>query len=162
DIDPPGFDSLASLMAGAGTMKTNQVLRLVTPPQKSGSVSTKRSKPPTAGTAQNARQLEEARQAKVAAAKGSLQDAKRLLTETRAGAQRLENALKKADTEAKRAETELKQAEKHMREAEERFKRAKTASQFAAQRRQTISAEKEEAADAVEDAQRNVEEASEE
>src|SRR5262245_11371904 len=35
DVDPPGFEALASLMTGAGAMKPNQLLRLVTPSQTS-------------------------------------------------------------------------------------------------------------------------------
>jgi hypothetical protein len=156
DVDPPGFESLVSLMAGARTTEANEELARVTPSPKPASAATHtRQKASPSDDAQKARQLEEKHRAAIAAAKVSLRDAERSLTEARARAQRLEAAQKQADAEAEQAAQEL-------REAEERFKKASAASQDAAQRSQGIAVEAKEAADAVEDAARNAEKASKE
>jgi hypothetical protein len=60
------------------------------------------------------RQLEEARKAKIAAARVSLQEAKRSLTETRARAQSLELTQKKVYAEAKKAEKLRRGAEESL------------------------------------------------
>ena len=159
DIDPPGFDSLASLLAGGGTVKTKPVLRLVTPSPKSGIT---RAPSTTASDEQHARKVAEARQATIAAAKVSLQDAKKSLTEKRTKVQRLETAQKRALIEAKQAEAEMKRAEKQLRQTEERFQHAKTASEYAARRAQNISAETAEATGDLEAARRALAEASKE
>jgi hypothetical protein len=80
DIDPPSFESLASLMSGGGSVAP----------------------PPTRKKAIIA-DVRKIQQAKIAAAKASLQDAKRSLTDARARAQSLETAQKKASAEAKEA-----------------------------------------------------------
>ena len=171
DVDPPGFDSLASFdsrrrraqptedrqeagrrrqTAGTTRLETPKPIRFT---QKSSSAptNTRRKVAPD----DDVRQLEEKRKAKIAAAKVSLQDAKRSLTEARARAQSLEAAQKKADAEAKKAE-------KHRRDAEESLEKAKAASEDAAQRARSVAVEVEEAARAVEDAERTVEKASKE
>ena len=107
DIDPPGFESLASFVPGAGVKKP---------------------------TVRELRQVEDTRQARIAAAKLAVQTAKKSLADARANAQTLETAQKAAHTEVK--------------QAEERFKKARAASQ--------------EATKAVEDAKRAVENASKE
>jgi len=87
DVDPPGFESLASLMSGGGS---------VFPPAiKSSSATTKK-----ATVIADVRKLQ---QAKIAAAKVSLQEAKRSLADARARAQSSESAQKKANAEAKEA-----------------------------------------------------------
>lgn len=101
DVDPPGFESLASFVPGAGSLR------------------------PKAKNAQNDRQQEETRQAKIATAKVLLQAAKKALVDARSEAQSLETAKKKAYAE-------VKQAEKELREAEEQFKKASAASDAAA------------------------------
>ncbi len=141
DVDPPGFESLASFIPNAGTTKRAEAPARITAPQKT--------------TPSDARQVEETRRVKIAAAKFSVQAAKKSLADARARAQSLEATQKKAYAEAK-------QAEKELREAEERLKKAKAASQAAQQRSQSIAAEAEEAANAVEDAKRTVEQASKE
>ena len=146
DADPPSFESLASLMSGAGTEQTAEPAR-ITPLRKSGAV------PPT--TTVDTRRIEEARQAKIAVAKVSLQDAKRSLIDARARAQSLEAAQKKAHVEAK-------EAEKYRREAEERLEQAIAASEDATRHTQSVAAEAEEAAKALEDARRTVETATKE
>lgn len=123
DVDPPGFESLAT--AGVAT-------------------STKRKAEPAA----QVRKLEETRQARIAAAKVSLQEAKRLLNEARARAQSLEAAQRKASAEVK--------------EAEERLEKATAASKDAGRRAGSVAAEVEEAAKAVHDSKRAVEKATKE
>ncbi|HEV8366578.1 MAG TPA: hypothetical protein VGQ39_01385 [Pyrinomonadaceae bacterium] len=153
DVDPPGFESLGSLMPSAGVRELREEPAQVTSSQKSGPAarSTSRKVDATA----DLRQLEKTRQASRAAAKVSLQDAKRVLIEARARAQRLEAAQKKANAEAK-------EAEKQRREAEERFERTKAVSEEADRRARSVAIEVEEAATAVHDARRSVEEASKE
>jgi len=90
DVDPPGFESLASIIPGAGMMK--------------------RAAEPARVTAREARQLEDTRHAKIAAAKTSLQAAKKSLADTRARAQSME-------TEAKQAEKQLREAEETFKNA---------------------------------------------
>jgi hypothetical protein len=152
DVDPPGFESL-SLIPGAGMTDRTEVPARVTHAQKSESAATntRRKATPDGG----GRQLEQTRQARIAAAKVSLQDAKRVLIAARARAQSVQAVQKKADADAK-------EAEKHMRAAEQRFEKARAASEDAARRARTLTAEVEKAAKAVEDAERTVEKASKE
>jgi hypothetical protein len=162
DVDPPGFESLASLVPGVVSKVASKEPARVTPPKEPTSVAAKsKKKELPAVDVQKVRQAEEAR-AKIAAARVSLQEAKRSLTEARPRAQRLESARKKVDAEAKEADAEVKQAEKQLRQAEEHFKKATAASQDATQRAQRITAEAEEAAQAVEEAERTVQKASKE
>jgi len=139
DVDPPGFESLASFVPGTMKATAKPVVA-----QK-----------PVTTSAREARKLEETRQVKIAAARFSVQAAKKSLADAKIRAQTLESAHKKAYADAK-------QADKQLREAEERFKKAKSASEAAAQRSQTIAAEAEEATQAVDDAKRAVEKASKE
>ena len=137
DVDPPGFESLASFIPSAGTKK------------------------PPATTANDARKIEatrqreETRQVKIATAKFALQAAKKALADARVRVQSLEGA-------KKTAHADVKQAEKQLREAEERFKKARAASEAASQRSQSILADAEDAAKAVENAKRAVEKATKE
>ena len=125
DVDPPSFESLASLMSSG---------RSVAPaPLKSGAATTKK-----ATVIAEVRKLQ---QAKIAAAKVSLQEAKRALSDARSRAQTSEAAQKKAGAEAK-------EAEKYWREAGQRLEKATAASKEAAQ--------------ALEDAQRTFTEATKE
>lgn len=158
DVDPPGFESLASFVPG---------MRSVPPAVAGGSTSAKRRQtypPATAGgtdlTTTNTRRkvapdddvhrVEETRKTKIAAAKASLQDAKKSLTEARARVQSLEAAQKKVDAEAKKAE-------KQRRDAEDELRKAKAASEDAARRARSVAVELEEAASAMDDAERTVE-----
>ena len=140
DLDPPSFESLASLMSGsAGTIartKAEVPVKTVTKSRSGG----------------DARRL---RQEKIAAAKLSLQDAKRSLSDSRARAQSSEAAHKKALADAK-------QAEQRRREAEERLEKATAASEAAARRAQTVASEMQATTKAVEDAKRSVDQATEE
>jgi hypothetical protein len=153
DVDPPGFESLAALIPGASMTERTKAPGRVIQSQESAraATSTRRRAESTSAV----RELEATRQARIAAAKVSLQEAKRLLADARARAQSLEAAQKKAYAEAK-------DAEKHRREAEQRFEKARAASKEAARRARSIAADVEEAAKVVEDARGTVEKASKE
>jgi hypothetical protein len=153
DVDPPGFDSLASLIPGAGMTERPEEPARVTHSQKSVSAATNTRR--KAAPDGDVRRLEETRQARIAAAKVPLQDAKRVLMGARARAQSAQAAQKKADAVAK-------EAEKHRRAAEQRFEKARAVAEDAARRARTITADVEEAVKAVEDAERKVEKASKE
>jgi hypothetical protein len=156
DVDPPGFDSLASFVPSA---------RVTQPTEKPGRIDLNRASQKSSSAPTNTRrklapdddvpQLEEARKAKIAAARVSLQEAKRSLTETRARAQSLELTKKKVYAEAKKAE-------KHRRDAEESLEKARAVEEDTAQRAQSLAVDVKEAATAVEDAQRTVERTSKE
>jgi hypothetical protein len=153
DVDPPGFDSLGSLIPGAGMAARTEKPARVTHSQKSVSAATNTRR--KAEPDSDVRQLEETRQARIAAAKVSLQDAKRGLIAARARSQSAQAAQKKADADAK-------EAEKHRRAAEQRFEKARAVAEDAARRARTVTAEVEEAVKAVEDAERTVDKASKE
>ena len=137
DLDPPSFDSLASLMSGASVIDDNEEPEPVAPARK---------------TAANVRRLEEVRRAKIADAKVSLQDAKKALSEARGRAQRLESVQKKSIADAK-------EAEKRRREAEALLEKATAASEEATRRAKSVAEELDEVAKTVDDAKRRVEEA---
>lgn len=169
DVDPPSFASLASLISDTGSTKRNEQPARITSSQKSGSAAAKSRQAKPTTDAQKITEAEEMRSSGIAAAKVSLQEARRSLTETQRSAQRSKaaekNALadaKKADIEAKKAEAEARQAEKHLRDAEQRFNKASAASQDAAHRAERISVEAKEAAQSVEAAERAIEKASKE
>jgi len=111
DVDPPSFESLASLMSGGRSVAP-------APARKKAIIA----------------DVRKIQQAKIAAAKASLQDAKRALTDARARAQTLDAAQKKANAEAKEA----------------------------ARRAQKVSAEAADAAQVLQDAKRTFEEATKE
>jgi hypothetical protein len=162
DVDPPGFESLASLISGTGTTKRNEEPARITPSQKSVGVATKTRQAKRSGTAQKVLQAEGMRRAKIAAAKVSLQEARRSLTDAKRRAQRSEAAQKKAHAEAKKVDAEARQAEKHLRDAEQRFNKASGASQDGASRAERTSAEAREATQGVEEAERAIEKAAKE
>jgi len=191
DLDPPGFEALASLMTSAGKSKAKEEPTQITPAQRSGSTVIRTDQEaPLSDAVQNVRELDEARpaeigagkvrkledlreheevrrleeacRARIAAAQVSLQDAEKSLTEATANAERLDAAHKKADEEAAEAERAAALAEKQVRESEERLRKATASLKDAAERSQSIAAEKKEAEEAVEDARRNVKKASQE
>lgn len=139
DVDPPSFESLASLMSGGRSMEPAPIKSTSNARQKAAIIA----------------DVRRMHQAKIAAAKASLQDAKRSLTDARSKAQSLETAQKKANSEAK-------EAEKHRRAAEQRLEKATAASKEAARRAQSVAAEADEAAQAFEAAKRTLEEATKE
>ena len=156
DVDPPSFESLASLMSG-GSATEQFAERMPITSRKSGSTAanTRENATADARRLEDVRRLKEARQIEIAAAKVSLQDAKKALTGARARAQALDGTQKKANAEAK-------EAERYRREAEELLKKATAASEDAARRAQDVSAELEKAVKAAEEAKRAVERATKE
>jgi hypothetical protein len=165
DVDPPGFESFASFVPGAGvTESTEKPARVAT--SQDSQKAQKLQKSVTAATSTrrkvapdtDAHQLEATRKAKlaaIAAAKVSLQEAKWVLIKSRDKEQSLKAAQKKADAAAK-------EAEKQRRQAEERLEKARAASDGAAQRARSVADEVEESARSVEDAELAFEKASEE
>jgi hypothetical protein len=151
DVDPPGFESLG-LFGSSGALPVRTEPTRVGRSQKSATVAvdTKR------GTAaKDERDLKEIRQAKIAAAKASLQEAKRELTESRANLQR-------AQTTQKRVNAELKEAEKEKRDAEQRLDEARLQLQEATRHAKRTTAEVEEALKTLAGAERTVETAAKE
>jgi len=131
DLDPPSFDSLASLMSARTVVE--EIDEPVAPAKKSSA---------------NVRRLEEARRAKIADAKVTLQDAKKSLNEARARVQTLESAQKKANAEVK--------------EAEKILEKATAAANDAARRAKSVATEVVEATRTVEVAKRAIEQATKE
>jgi hypothetical protein len=158
DVDPPGFDSLASFVPGPPLpARTKEPARLI--PFRKASIATKaprRAEPSgAAGQLEDARQIEKERKTKIAGAKASLHETKLVLARARAAAQRAQAAQKQATADAK-------EKEKQRRVAEERYQKARSASEDAAQRAQGVAAEVEEAAQALRDAEHALEVASKE
>ena len=133
DLDPPSFDSLASLMSSANVIEDDEPEPIA----------------PTRKSSTNVKRLEEMRRAKIADAKVSLQDAKRSLSDARARAQSLESVQKKANAE-------VKEAEKRQREVEQLLEKATEASEAAARRSRSVAEELQEVAKTVDDAKRAV------
>lgn len=153
DVDPPGFELFGSSIPATGMTALPAIKARVTPSQKSSSAATNTRR--KVAQHDQVRELEEKRKAKIAAARASLQEAKRLLTQAQARAQSLEAAQKKADAETKKAE-------KQLRHAEEVLEKAKSASEDAARRERSLAVEVEEAGSEVEDAELIVAKASRE
>src|SRR5688572_5651376 len=151
DVDPPGFDSFGSFVPTAVKAKRAPDPPKVSPPKKSV---TGPGKPENKNAAADATQREE-RQARMNAAKASLQTSKKSLAAARAMTKSLEAA-------QKRAEAVAKEAEKQRRQAEERFKKASAASEDAIERSQNIAAELTEATEALQEAERAVDKATRE
>ena len=145
DVDPPGFESLAGFTASAPSTKS----AIESDSKKSSSVAKPQSKAtPTSKTSQ----LKEVHQAKIADAKVSLQEAKKLLVDARAAVERLDKQQEKIDREAK-------DAEKQKRDAEQRFKKASAISEMANRRARSLADEVEDATKALADAKSSVEKA---
>lgn len=151
DVDPPGFDTFGSLAAGPIPKRTAQPAQVI--PFRKDTATTKA--PLKAVPSGSARQIDKKHQAKIAAAKAAVQEAKRDLAKAQSRAQNAGAAQKKAQTEAKQKEIER-------REAEQRFERARAASEAAARRAQSVAAEVEEAAEAVTTAEETLEVATQE
>jgi hypothetical protein len=162
DVDPPGFESLASFAPGmkslptaVGIVSTIAKRKQQHPPATAGGTDltpTPRRKQAERG---DIRQKKEARKATIAAARVSLQEAKRSLTAARATMERREATQKKADAEAKKTE-------KQKRDVEASLEKAQAAAQAAARRARSVAVELSEAASAVEAAERAVETTSKE
>jgi hypothetical protein len=148
DVGPPGFETLASMIPVGPTAKANQEITRSTTSQKAAASKAR-------SDVQKNRQLEATRQAKIAAAKVSLQTAKKSLAEARAELSRLESAQKKASAEAQ-------EAQKRRREAEERLKHARLVGEQAVKRASGMAEEARDAAKAIEGANREVAKATKE
>jgi hypothetical protein len=133
DLDPPSFNSLASLMASASAIEDDEP-EPIAPSHKSST---------------NVKRLEEMRRARIADAKVSLQDAKRSLSDARARVQSLEGTQKKANAE-------VKEAEKRRREVEQLLEKATEESEDATRRARGVAEELQEVAKTVDDAKRAV------
>lgn len=154
DVDPPGFDLLASFVSGVGGSKG--VVTSARASQKGSNVATfsphkaARDARQVADEKRQAEEMRKARQVRIAAAKLSVQAAKRSLVNARARAQSFEAQQKKANAE-------MKEAEKRKRDAEEQLRHASAAFEQATQRARSIAEEASAAAEAVEEARRTVE-----
>jgi len=146
DVDPPGFDSFGSFTPTAVTTSRAPKAPAVASSKKSATSSTASQ----AKAAANTKRDHETRQAKINAAKASLQDAKKALTAAQAQAKSLEAAQKRAVATAR-------EAEKQRLHAEERLKKANAASAEAAARTDSVAIELAEATKALADAKRAVE-----
>ena len=147
DIDPPGFDSLASFAPDPGATRRHEESARVSPTNKSPRAAAAKTTQKAATVAEARRK--KAHQEKLAAAKLAVQGAKRSLAAAGSRAKSLEAAQKKADAETK-------EAEKHRREAEQRFKEANAASEGAIRRSRNITIEVEEARATLAEATRAV------
>ena len=153
DVDPPGFESFGSWTPTADktfTAKQPAKQSSGTIPAPKSTVASKKASP-----RHDEARVEEKRKAKISAAKGVMQEAKKSLTAARARAQRLEAAQKKAASDVRTAE-KLRQV------AELSLSRARAAADHAVERAQSIASEIEESTSAVEEAERVFEQASEE
>ena len=168
DVDPPGFESFGSFVprltavppatkqeAGGRRQAAGTTLADIPRPTHSKGFAKSDREAASARHKQDKHQIEATRKAKIAAARVSLQDAKRSLTEARATAQGLEAAQKKADAEAMKTE-------KYRRDAEEELRKTKAAAEDAAQLARSVAEDLKGAAKAVDDAERIVEKASKE
>ena len=150
DVDPPGFDSLASFVPGAVMAeRKKEPARIIPLPKPSVGASPPKKTAPVA----NVRRIEDSRHARVSAAKASLQDAKRELVKARILTQNAETAQRKALADAR-------EKEKQRLEAEKRFEKTRAAAEDATRRALDAAAQVEEAAKILEDAELAVEEAS--
>jgi len=152
DVDPPGFDSFGSFVPRVVTTKRAPKPQPISSAKKSVTASGKARQKTSVD--HEARQRE-ARQARINAAKASLQNAKKALTAAQAQAKSL-------DAAHKRAEAALKEAEKQQQEAAERFQKATAAAEQAVERVENIAAELREANDGLDQAKRAVENATRE
>jgi len=141
EVDPPGFETLATLVPSAagssGSPVPSRVLQFqqhATPPKRK------------AGEDKEERRAEE-RRAKLAAAKAAVQEADTNLRDARSTAQEAQSALKKAAANAKDTEQAMIEAEQVLDKV---AKEAHAARQLA----RRLAAEAEAAAQAVEDAER--------
>lgn len=148
DVDPPGFEALAALVPRSGGNKPAATEPRVLPfrPDRMTAKGGKRK----SGAEEN----EQARKARIAAAKQALRDAEAALKEARRDAGRAEGALKDAAARAK-------SAEKVKADAEARFEKAAAEAESASKEARRVAREAEDAAQAVTDAERQLEKAKE-
>jgi ABC-type transporter Mla subunit MlaD len=146
DVDPPGFEALASLVpqaGGSGRPKTSKVL----PFKDQG----KRRKDRRQRPHDEKRQREAAR----AAARRAVRDAERVLKAARKAGEQAEAALKRAAARAKSAESAKERMEKQM-------EKVTAAADAARQAARKVAAQAEDAAQVLADAERALEQARQE
>ncbi len=147
DVEPPGFETLASLVPRIGEMKResgDHPTRVLPFRQEAK----KRKESPD----EAARRREEERKAEVASAKTAVHDAELVLRDARRTAEQSEAALKKAAMRAK-------ELERQRADIEKRFQKIGAESDAAREEARRIAADAEEAAQAVEDAERTLDQA---
>jgi hypothetical protein len=144
DVDPPGFESLASFIPGAKAPKRPEEPARVTNSKTSVTAAPK--------TRPRSSDGDDTRNAKIANAKGLLQEARKSFADARVRVQSLEATQKKADAQ-------VKEAEKQRREVEERLKKARAASDDAARRARSVTFEVKTATKAFEEAKLAVDKA---
>jgi hypothetical protein len=151
DVDPPGFDALAALVprVGDGTPATIPS-RVLAFQKEDKPASTRRKR-----SADDGREREKERQAKLAAARAAKQEASRAVASARRQALEAQTTLKKAATRAK-------ETEDRMVAAEQRLQKETSLAHEARQRARRAAVEAESAAQAVEEAERALERATRE
>jgi DNA repair exonuclease SbcCD ATPase subunit len=151
DIDPPGFEALAALVPQVGRAKRDgsEPTRIIPFQQKAREPRGGKKK---LAPAEAARQREEERKAKIAAATAALAEADRALRDAKKEAEA-------AETELKRAAARAKEAEREKAEIEKRYEKLSAAAESARQEARRVASTAEDAAQAVEDAERAVEKA---
>jgi hypothetical protein len=149
DVDPPGFETLASLVPRIGRSAKGDEPTHIIPFHPSANKAGKRVSGLAAG---DPRRQQEERQARLARAKEATKQADAALKDARKTAQQAEAALKKAAARAK-------ETEKEKLAAGERLEKASAAADEARHHARRIAAEAEDAAGAVEDAERALEKA---
>jgi hypothetical protein len=153
DVDPPGFESLASFVPVAVTTKRVEESTSASSSKKAERLSPKTPQKPA--RVDDSHRIEKTRLARIAAAKSALRDAKKSFADARVRVQSLAAAQKKLDAATK-------EAEKQRRETEERFKKAGAIAEDAARRARSGAVEADEATKAFEEARRAVEKATRE
>ena len=150
DVDPPGFETLASLVPTVGRSSRGDEPTRILPFQQQAR---KKTGQKSAGTgSRDPRRQEEERRARLAAAKAAVAGAESALRDARRTGQQAEAVLKKAAARAK-------EAEKEKVAAEQRLEKAAAAADEARKEARRVAAAAEEAAQAVEDAELALEKA---
>jgi len=149
DVDPPGFETLTTLVPRVGRPRVDGPSRIIPFQQHMGPQRPSKKK---VTPDEKVLQREEERKAQLAAAKAAVHDAEEALRDTRKAAQQAEAALKSAASRAK-------ETEKDKVDAEQRLEKAAAAFEEARQQARKIAVEAEEAAQAVADAERALEKA---
>lgn len=144
DVNPPGFEALASLVPQAGRGRANGATPRIIPFQQRSS-RTKDTRRRVADEDPRAREAE--RNAALKLASKAVAHAERTLREARQSAERAQAALKKGAAEARRTDAEKAEAERRMEQAQAAADKVRAAAR-------KLASEAEGAAQAVDDAER--------
>ena len=150
DVDPPGFEALASLVPtgahhGSGAAKGKTAPRVIPFNQPKPQRAARKA----ADNREDSRRAEQERRERQNEARKALREAERALTEARRSAER-------ARAEMKEAAARAKTAEKEKAALEARFEKLSAAAEAARQAARQVAGRAEEAAQAVDDAERAV------